>query len=313
MSRPVLTRFALPMPAALAAVIAVAGPALATSAPAQQPVSARAMISPLPGAGPRTAAATRTAAQACVQYATRAGWANNGYYSGDLVTAAAVCAFESGGDPNLIVCDPGLQTGDFPAFTCPGGTTSYDRGLWQLNTAAPDAVNDTCAFNPVCNADTAYLASQRGTDFSPWSSYDNDKYKGFIDPVQAVVNNLHAGTVTSAELGECLVPVKSAVNSKITIANCGTGSTLGLWSITGDRLRSGSVCAAIGSTSRTPGIVLRRCARNSRQLWITYGRDELRNVADGECLTDPNGSLTAGTQVVASRCANLKDQTWWLP
>lgn len=319
MSRPVLTRFVLPTSVALAAAAAAAVvvPALATSVPAQQRIAGRYMIAPLPGHGPRTVAAAQAAAQTCVQYATRAGWANNGYYSGNLVTAAAICVAESHGDPSLIACNPSGQSGDYPGFTCPGGTTSEDRGLWQLNSAVQDPATDQCAFNPVCNADFAYYtgdlsdpASLRGLGFAPWATYDNDTYSKDIDPVQAVITKLRAGTVTSAELGECLAPVKSAVNSEVVVVNCGTGSTLQEWSVSGDKLRSGSVCAAAGSTG---AIVLRRCARNSRQSWIGYGRDELRNVADGKCLTDPNGSTTAGTEVTVSRCTDAKDQTWWLP
>jgi hypothetical protein len=34
-----------------------------------------------------------------------AGWANNGNYGGDLVTASAICVAESAGDPLLYVCD----------------------------------------------------------------------------------------------------------------------------------------------------------------------------------------------------------------
>lgn len=317
--RTALTRIVLPTSVALtaAAAVAVIGPALATGAPAQRPILGRVMIAPLPGVGPMTAAQAKTAAQTCVHYATRAGWANNGYYGGYLVTAAAVCVAESAGDPNRIVCDPGLQSGNYPGFTCPGGTTSEDRGLWQLNTAVANPAPNSCTFNPACNADFAYYtgdsldpASLRGLDFAPWASYDQGIYSVFIDPVQAVVTKLAAGTVTSALLGECLVPAKSAVNSNVVIANCGTGSTLEQWSVSGDKLRSGSVCAAVGSTGN---VVLRRCASNPRQLWIAYGRDELRNVTDGECLTDPNGSTTAGTLVTVSRCADAKDQTWWLP
>lgn len=322
MSRSVLTRFVLPTSVALtaAAVVAVIVPAFATGAPTRQPIPARAMIAPLPGVGPTTAAQAATAAQTCVKYATRAGWANNGFYGGYLVTAAAICVAESHGDPELIACNPSGQSGDHPGFTCPGGTTSEDRGLWQLNTAVADPATDQCAFNPVCNADFAYYtgdssdpASLRGLGFAPWATYDNDTYSKDIDAVQAVVTKLTTGTVTSALLGECLAPAKSAVNANVVVANCGSGSTLQEWSVSGERLRSGSVCAAIGSTGRTPGVVLRRCASNPRQLWIAYGRDELRNVADGECLTDPDSNLTAGTRVVASRCAGLKDQTWWLP
>ncbi len=49
---------------------------------------------------------------------------------------------------------------------CPAGTVSYDRGLWQLNTASTK-LSDKCAFNAGCNAEKAYLFSQRGTDFTP--------------------------------------------------------------------------------------------------------------------------------------------------
>ena len=101
----------------------------------------------------------------------QAGWANNGYYGGDLVTAATICVAESAGDPNLIVCDnaSGAITGhgDYPKYTCPAGTVSYDRGLWQLNTKAASTVSNKCAFNPVCNADQAYVFSGRGTSFVP--------------------------------------------------------------------------------------------------------------------------------------------------
>jgi hypothetical protein len=55
------------------------------------------------------------------------------------------------------------------------------------------------AFNPVCNADEAYLASQRGTSFSPWSSYDQDTCAKYIDPAQGAVTKLTSGTVTSAK------------------------------------------------------------------------------------------------------------------
>lgn len=280
-----------------------------------------ALITSGPGIAPRTAAQAATAAATCVRYATRAGWADNGYFAGDLVTAAAICVAESAGDPKLYTCDNSagqiIGHGDFgqgKPVTCPAGTVSYDRGLWQLNTAVPGAVSDTCAFSPACNAKTAYLASQRGTSFVPWSSYDNDTYAKQIDPAQTAVNDLHSGTVTSAELGECLAQAKSAVGAKVVVANCGSGATTQQWIVSGGRLRSGSVCAAVSSTSAaTPGIVLRRCAAQKVQQWTVTGRGELRNGGDGKCLTDPNGSLTAGTQVTASRCVNAKDQIWWRP
>jgi hypothetical protein len=316
----------LTLPAA-AVGIAVAVPAYASGAGTAGPSGAgsgpaageRPLIAPLSGPAPRTAAEAAAASGTCVRYATRAGWANNGYFAGDLVTAAAICVAESTGDPKLYVCDENgkvVGQGDFvqgQPVKCPAGTTSYDRGLWQLNTAVPGAVSDTCAFNPVCNAKTAYLASGRGTSFAPWSSYDQDVYAKFIDAAQRAVTDLHSGTVPSAALGECL-QAKSAAGAKVVIANCGPGGTIQQWTVSGGKLRSGSVCAAIASASAaTPGVVLRRCATQKIQAWKVAGRDELRNAADGKCLTDPNTSLTAGIQMKVTRCANAKSQTWWLP
>ncbi len=288
----------------------------------QQPARQRpAMISPLLGIAPKTAAQAATASSTCARYATGAGWAGNGYFAGDLVTAAAICVAESTGDPKLYVCDNAagqvVGHGDFVSgqpVKCPAGTVSYDRGLWQLNTAVPGAVSDSCAFNPVCNAKTAYLASGRGTSFAPWSSYDQDVYTPFIDPAQTAVTRLTAGTVTSALLGECLVRAKQAVGGKVVIANCGSGAANQQWSVSGGKLRSGTLCAAISATSAaSPGVVLRRCASQKIQQWSVAGRNELRNKADGKCLTDPGSSLTAGTQVKAAKCVNAKNQTWWLP
>jgi hypothetical protein len=84
--------------------------------------------------------------------------------------------------------------------------------------------------------------------------------------------------------------------------------------VTGGELRSGSLCAAISSTSASsPGIVLGSCANQKIQKWTVAGRGELRNGSDGKCLTDPNSSLTGGTQVNVTTCRNAKNQIWWLP
>jgi hypothetical protein len=304
---------------ALAANSGQAGRA-ATHAAVSREVPGLALIAPTARTGGLSPATTGKAVKTCVYYASRAGWPNNGYYGGDLVTAAAICVAESAGNPDLIVCDNAAGgitgQGNYPGYTCPEPeTVSYDRGLWQLNTAAAKTTTNACAFNPVCNAGQAYLYSGRGTSFAAWSSYDQDTYAGpFIDLVQAGVLALGSGTVTSALLGECLAQAKPALGAKLVLANCGSGAENQLWSPAGGKLTSGRHCAAIASSSaRKPGIVLQRCVRSRSQDWSVTGRDELRNAADGKCLTDPGASLTAGTQVTATSCANAKDQTWWLP
>jgi hypothetical protein len=275
------------------------------------------LIAPTAGRGRLSPAATGKAVSTCVRYAARAGWANNGYFAGDLLTAATICVAESRGDPHLKVCDDknGHITGqgDWPIFKCPVGSVSYDRGLWQLNNVNASGTHDKCAFNPVCNAGQAYLYSGRGISFAPWSSYDQQTYATYLDLVQAAVTKVTFGTVTSALLGECLAQGKEAAGAKVDIVNCGSGAANQQWSTSGGKLRSGSRCAAIASTRGKPGVVLRRCARTKTQVWAAFGRYELRNAADHKCLTDPRSSLNAGTQVDVTACANAKNQTWWLP
>lgn len=307
-----------------ASVVAATGTTGTTGSAASALVLASSqMVAPVPGIaphGPQAAALAGRAAQTCAAYAARAGFADNGYYSGDLVTATAICVAESTGDPKLYVCDDngavvghGDYNGTKPA--CPARTTSYDRGLWQLNSKHMANVSDQCAFNPVCNAMRAYRnASVFGETFARWSSYDQDSYAGFIDPAQKAATALGTGTVTSAELSECLAWTRHAAGGKVVVANCGGGAASEQWSVTGGKLRAGKLCAAIASaTARNPGIVLYPCAARKTQRWVTFGRDELRNAADGRCLTDPNGSGVAGTQVDVTFCANAKQQTWWLP
>jgi Ricin-type beta-trefoil lectin domain/Lysozyme like domain len=314
-----LTRIVIPLAVAGAALALPAQASTGRPSTGNTQVATRNLIAPLSVPGPRTTAQTLTAAATCASYATRAGWANNGYYGGDLVTAAAICVAESAGSASLYVCDDNgavVGQGHFPpAVKCPPQTT-YDRGLWQLNSKAAAGVSDACAFSPLCNAEHAYLASNRGTSFTPWSSYDQDTYaRPYLDVVQAVVTKLSAGTVTGALLGECLAQSKSAVGARVILANCGSGSVnLQQWATGGGKLRSGSVCAAIASGARNADIVLRRCARGRSQDWLPYSRAELRNAADGLCITVPRGSkLSVGTPVDMSRCSDAKAQTWWLP
>jgi hypothetical protein len=257
----------------------------------------------------------------CLRFASRAGWPNNGYFGGALVTATAICVGESRGVPGFYVCNDkhgdilghGTVSPGHPV-KCPTGTTSYDRGLWQLNNKAASTVTDTCAFNPGCNAWKAYLFSLRGTRFSLWSSYDNGAYTTYIDDAQAAINGLRTGTVTSAELGECLAVGKAAGGAKLIIVDCGDGAATQQWTVTGGKLRLGSRCAAITSrTAAKPLVELGHCANAKNQDWAAFGRFELRNAADGKCLTDPSGKLKSGTAVDATSCANAKPQTWWLP
>jgi len=314
--------------AAVAAAAIVTTPLLASASPAGTgtgPVTAKTLttpglISPVSLPGSISAALAGRASATCVKFAARAGWPNNGYFGGALVTAAAICVAESRGNPSFYVCNDangnivgqGTVSPGHPLH-CPANSVSHDRGLWQLNSKTASSVSDKCAFNAGCNAEQAYLFSQRGTDFTPWSSYDQDTYARFIDPVQDAVNGLRTGTVTSAELGECLAVGKAAGGAKLIVVNCGNGAATQQWSVTGGKLKLGSHCAALLSRTGNSKVVLSKCGKAKNQDWAAFGRFELRNAADGKCLTDPGGSLKAGTNVDVTNCANAKPQTWWLP
>jgi len=314
---------------AVAAAATVTAPLLASASPAGtgtghvtvQSVAGVRLIAPTSLPGSISAVLAGKASSTCVKFASRAGWPNNGYFGGDLVTAAAICVAESRGNPAFYVCNDangnivGQGTvGPGHPLHCPSNSVSHDRGLWQLNSKTASSVSDKCAFNAGCNAGQAYLFSQRGTSFTPWSSYDQDTYARFIDPVQTAVNGLRTGTVTSAELGECLAVGKAASNAKLIIVNCGDGASTEQWTVAGGKLKLGSHCAAITSRKAAKsGVVLTRCANAKNQDWTSFGRFELRNAADGKCLTDPGGSLKTGTAADVAKCTNAKPQTWWLP
>jgi hypothetical protein len=310
----------------VAAIVTV--PLLASASPAgtgtghvtAKTLTTPGLISPNSLSGMPSAVLAGKATTSCLRFATRAGWPNNGYFGGALVTATAICVAESRGNPGFYVCDNAagniIGQGTFSPghpVRCPAGTKSYDRGLWQLNSKTAKTT-DKCAFNAGCNAGQAYLFSQRGTSFTPWSSYDNDVYARFIDDAQTAINGLRTGTVTSAELGECLAVGKAASNAKLIIVNCGDGASTEQWTVAGGKLKLGSHCAAITSrTAAKSGVVLTRCANAKNQDWTSFGRFELRNAADGKCLTDPGGNLKTGTAADVAKCTNAKPQTWWLP
>lgn len=306
--------------AAGTAAALVVGPAMASitqrAVPHAVQVTAAPVVAPLASQARLSAAEAGKATSTCVLYAARAGWPNNGYFGGDLVTAATICVAESSGNPRLYTCDRNgvaIGHGNFgPGMpvSCPAGTQSYDRGLWQLNSKTAKTVSDKCAFDPMCNAGQAYLFSNRGISFAPWSSYDQASYAPpFLDLVQAAVTRHLSGTVASALLGECLARSSAAVGASVVIGNCGTGAGSQQWSFAGGKLRSGNRCAAVSGSKTT--VLLAPCRKQKAQLWVAFGRFELRNSADGKCLTDPRSSLRDGTAVNVSRCTNSKDQTWW--
>jgi hypothetical protein len=65
---------------------------------------------------------------------------------------------------------------------------SEDRGLWQINNFAWPNVSNACAFQVQCNADAAWNISDHGTDWDPWSTYNNGAWESYISSANSAVS-----------------------------------------------------------------------------------------------------------------------------
>lgn len=87
-----------------------------------------------------------------------------GFTGASAQVAAAIAMAESGGDPQAV------------------GDNGSSFGLWQVHTPAHPEYDQTCLFDPACSARAAYAISRQGTDFSPWSTYENGQYRQYVVP-----------------------------------------------------------------------------------------------------------------------------------
>ncbi len=71
--------------------------------------------------------------------------------------AIAIALAESGGDPTATDHDA-------------NGTV--DRGLWQINSVHTQ-FSASCDYDPRCGAGAAFSISAGGTDWEPWTTYQN--------------------------------------------------------------------------------------------------------------------------------------------
>jgi hypothetical protein len=90
-------------------------------------------------------------------------------YNWNTRTAYAICMAESGGDPAK----------DNAGLNADG---SVDYGLMQVNSIHADMVggNLEALRNPAVNIKIAYSLSKGGTDWTPWSTYNNGKYREWL-------------------------------------------------------------------------------------------------------------------------------------
>jgi hypothetical protein len=263
-----------------------------------------------------TGAAGLKAAGECAGWATDAGFANNGYYGGELTTAVAIALAESGCNPAACLDDT------HPSVHCsqhsePAGD-DLDRGAWQLNNQVPPVVSDACAYSGPCSANAAYSLSGDGTYFALWVTYGNDTYAKDIPLAQEAVNALHAGTVASTIIGSCLGYAADKAGQKALLANCHAKYSQS-WQVSGETLRTHSgLCLTATSSRHAAAVDLARCTRgNTLQEWIAESAAELYNPGAHRCLADTTpisrGGDKPGVVIVATACSPTQGEGWFKP
>lgn len=254
-----------------------------------------------------SAAATR-----CARWASRAGFANNGYVGGSLTTAVAIALAESGCNPSACFNDTTRR--ECTAAGTRGSHDSIDRGAWQINSHAWRTVSDSCAYRGLCNARVAYRqVSAYGSYFGPWTTYLTDHYAGFLWAAQQGASAISRGTLASAMIGSCAAHRADKTGAAVRLANCGNGATSQQWTVSGRRLRTGGgLCLA--ATSGRPGtVVLRRCSGSRFQQWQQRAGSTLYNTGARLCLTDPGAAVHPGVALVTRRCGHRQDEAWFRP
>jgi hypothetical protein len=156
------------------------------SASAPAPASAAAPASEGPGLLPAPHSIAYTNAQVCGAVAAKGGFPYNTYINTNagsypiIVVAVAVALAESGCQYNIYLCNPSLAQGYYPPVSCPAGTGSYDRGLWQINSYYHSEVSDACAFQVQCNTAAAFLLSSKGRNWTAWAPYNSGAWASYI-------------------------------------------------------------------------------------------------------------------------------------
>jgi peptidoglycan hydrolase-like protein with peptidoglycan-binding domain len=142
----------------------------------------------VPASLPRTASAAARidAVPSSVSDAVRCAqaWHDESLSRSTAVLATAIGMAES-------TCRSSAKSQNPPTKGCPKGST--DRGMWQINSCYHPEVSDSCAYDADCSAGAAYTISANGTDWSPWSTYQNGAYRQFLNDAATAVAQVYGG------------------------------------------------------------------------------------------------------------------------
>lgn len=262
-----MSRLSLAGAVVAATVMAASGAAFASAVP--NPSGKLASLNPGTGVSPN--AITATAISTCTKVAAKAGFSFNRTVSTALgqepqiVVAVSVAMAESS-------CNPSATN-----FNTNG---SEDRGLWQINNFAWPNVSDACAFQVQCNADAAWNISNHGTNWGPWSTFNNGAWENYVGSAKSALSGGFTFQLRDQGAGTCL---------DADASNIGNAGKIFQWTCNAsDNFQEWTVVDNIGSLPI------------------------LRNVGSGTCL-DADGSKIGNAQPIFQWSCNSSDgsQQWW--
>src|SRR3984957_20339846 len=284
-----------------------AAPAPGASAGASAPGAGK-PASVGPGLGPPPAQATTAGESACAASAFQAGFSYSSFVSTSagrfrqMTIAISVCLAESGGRSNVYGCNlsSGEVDGYYPPVSCPSGTSSYDRGLWQLNNVAWSNMSNACTFQAQCNADGTWGISEHGVHWSPWSTYSTGAWTGYVSDAEAALSG-YTVVLDGNASGKCLQSPDGAHDgTALDLWDCDRSSTHQQWRVELDgqgdpmleNVASGRCLDTIAGQGRDGGgVQLWSChSWDQHQLWHGIGSGRLDSGGDASGVFENDGS-----------------------
>jgi hypothetical protein len=292
------------------------------------------------GLGPAAGEVAATGENTCAETAYKAGFSYEMYLSTaagryrSITVAVAVCLAESGGVSNIYGCNSayGESDGYYPPVGCPAGTTSVDRGLWQINNEAWSNVSDACAFQAQCNADAAWNASDHGKDWGPWSTYTSGDWESYIRDAESGMSGITV-TLTGNAADKCLETVVGGGHDGgvVQLWTCDSSDQHQQWRVrvqdTGNPILEsvgGGKCldTVTGQGHDGGGVQLWACnSSDAHQRWWINGSGhldtdghadaELQNSGSARCLATKDGGGHDGGVVYQWSCDASNSYDLW--
>jgi hypothetical protein len=302
-------------------VLVGATPAAASDAP--PPASSPASVNPGTGTAPDAIAAT--AISVCAKVADKAGFSFADMVSTSqgpvrqIVLAIAVAMAESSCNPSAV-------------YTNPNGCR--DRGLWQIDSCAHPNVSDACAFQIQCNANAAWLISNKGTYWAPWATYQNGAWTNYLSAARGAISGF-VFMLENRGAGTCLDARASDVRNGGAIIQwaCNSSDSYQQWRVVVgadgynpvlQNVGAGTCLDAKASDVGNGGAIIQwacNATGDAYQRWRVRGSGQLNtngnanagleNVGSNTCLDAKASDVRNGGAIIQWTCNSSDQYQWW--